>query len=281
MNDINNRTSIFLLYLILIFVALFLLFPMVWTLIASLQTDKQIFQNLMPFSWRIFFPRKLNIDAYISVFFDKHFGRALFNSFFVTITVVILGVLVNSLAGFSLAVFDFKGKKVFFMIVLISFMIPFESIAIPLYKVVKMFNWLDTYKALIIPAVANGLAIFLFRQFFIDIPKSYIDACIIDGASWWTIFSKVFIPLSKPAVISAALILFLFQWQSFLWPLIAARATALKVIQVAIADLSGEHEIFWNQIFAACSIAVIIPSLFIIPLQRYFVQGITSTGIKG
>lgn len=281
MEGSTKKGHLFLLYIVLITIALFQLFPIIWTIIASLQTDKQIFQNLMPFSWQVFFPEKISFNSYIAVIFEKSFGRAMLNSFIVTFSVVVIGLVVNALAGFSLAVFDFWGKRLFFIMVLVSFMIPFESIAIPLYMVVKRLNWLETYYALIAPAVANGLAIFLFRQFFLDIPKSYIDACIIDGASWWNVFSKVFIPLSKPAVISAALILFMFQWQSFLWPLIAAHSTSLKVIEVAIADLYGEHEIFWSQIFAACSIAIFIPASIIVLLQRYFVQGVTSVGIKG
>jgi multiple sugar transport system permease protein len=268
-------------YLILSILALITLLPIVWVIASSFQTDKQIFVNLMPFNWKAIFPLSINFDSYLTVLVEKHFARALFNSLFVTFATVLVGIIVNAMCGFAFAVFDFKGKKILFGVILITFMIPFESIALPLYQVVNRFGWLDTYQALIIPAVANGLAIFLFRQFFTDIPKDYIDACRIDGASWWKIFAGVYLPLSKPAVISAGLIIFIFQWESFLWPLIAGRTEQLKVIQIAIADLSDEHLILWSQIFAASSIAIVIPALLVTPLQRYYVQGVASTGVKG
>jgi multiple sugar transport system permease protein len=270
-----------LLYLILAGWAMVVLMPIIWIGVSSFQTDEQIFNHLMPFSFKAFIPGNPNLDAYFSVLFEKNFGRALFNSIFVTMITVVFGVIFNSMCGFAFAVFDFKGKNFLFFSVLITFMIPFEAISIPLYQVVNYFHWIDTYQGLIMPGIANGLTVFLFRQFFLEVPKEYIDAGTIDGASWWTIFAKIYIPLSIPVVISAGLILFIFQWEAFLWPLIAGRSSAMKVIQVAITDLNEENAVRWSQIFAACTIAVVIPALLVIPLQRFYVRGVASSGIKG
>mgnify|MGYP000977015459 CR=1 FL=1 len=278
---VEKREHRVVLYVVLVILSILALTPMIWAISSSLQSDVQIFENLMPFSWKAFIPINPTLSAYRTLFIEKGFGRALLNSFIVSIATVVAGVLVNSMCGFAFAVFEFKGKKVLFFLALVSFMIPFEAIAIPLYQVVNRLNLIDTYWALILPAISNGLAIFLFRQFFMDIPKDYIDAGRIDGASWWTVFAKIYVPLAKPVVISAALILFLFQWEAFLWPLIAARDSNLQVIQVAIAGLNQENLMMWSQMFAASVVAVIIPVVLILPLQQYYVQGVTGAGIKG
>lgn len=270
-----------LLYLILAGLAVMVLMPIIWVGVSSFQTDEQIFNHLMPFSIKAFLPENPNLNAYYSVFFEKNFARALFNSIFVTTLTVLFGLIFNSMCGFAFAVFDFKGKNFLFFAVLVTFMIPFEAISIPLYQVVNSFNWIDTYQGLVMPGIANGLTVFLFRQFFMEVPRDYIDAGTIDGASWWTIFTKIYIPLSIPVVISAGLILFIFQWEAFLWPLIAGRSPAMKVIQVAITDLNEENAVRWSQIFAACTVAVVIPALLVIPLQRFYVRGVASSGIKG
>lgn len=270
-----------LLYLLLSGLAVIVLIPVIWVVVSSFQTDDQIFNNLMPFSLKAFLPENPNLDSYYSIFLEKNFGRALLNSICITTLTVFFGLVFNSMCGFAFAVFEFKGKNILFFAVLLTFMIPFEAISIPLYQVVNFFGWIDTYQGLILPGIANGLTVFLFRQFFLEVPKDYIDAGTIDGASWWTIFTKIYIPLSIPVVISAGLILFIFQWEAFLWPLIAGRSTAMKVIQVAITDLNEENAVRWSQIFAACTIAVVIPALLVIPLQRFYVQGVASSGVKG
>ncbi|MCH3918122.1 MAG: carbohydrate ABC transporter permease [Spirochaetia bacterium] len=185
------------------------------------------------------------------------------------------------MCAFSFSVFDFKGKNTLFTLVLLTFMIPFSSIALPLYQIVSSLHMVDTYWGLILPAVANGLCVFLFRQFFLDIPKSYLEAARLDGANWWTIYSKIFMRMSIPIVVSAGIILFMYQWEAFLWPLIAGRSPSMKVIQVAIADLSQDNEVYWNQIFASCTLSLILPIAIVLPLQKYYIAGLTSSGLKG
>jgi multiple sugar transport system permease protein/putative chitobiose transport system permease protein len=206
--------------------------------------------------------------------------RAIYNTIVVTVSTTILGIIINSMCAFAFSVFSFKGKKFLFVLTLITFMIPFGSIALPLYIVVGKLKLIDTYWALILPAAANGLCIFLFRQFFLDIPVSYLDAALLDGANWITVYLNIYLRMSIPIIISAGIILFVDQWEAFMWPLIAGRTRAMKVIQVAIADLAQDTEIFWNQIFAGCTISIIIPILIILPLQKYYIIGITQGGIK-
>ena len=125
-----------------------------------------------------------------------------------------------------------------------------------------------------------ALSIFLFRQAFMDIPSSYLEAARLDGASWPRIYLSVYMRMSISIIISAGIIIFMDQWEAFLWPLIAGRSQAMKVIQVAIADLSQDNEIFWNQIFAACTISIVVPVAIVLPLQKYYIMGISSSGVK-
>ena len=269
-------------YVVLTLFAVVFLLPIWWVLVSSFKTDKSIFASLMPFSGSsLWFDAKSFFGAYQDIWITRNFGRAIFNSFFVTISSVILGILVTSLCAFSFSVFDFKGKKILFGIVLVTFMIPFSSIALPLYQIVSKLHMIDTYWGLILPAVANGLAIFLFKQFFMDIPISYLEAARLDGAGWMTIFSKIYLRMSVAIMVSAGIIIFMDQWEAFLWPLIAGRSQDMKVIQVAIADLAQDNEVYWNQIFAACTISIVVPVLIVLPLQKYYIMGIASSGVKG
>lgn len=235
----------------------------------------------MPFSAKaLWFDSTLYFGAFIDILVKRNFGRAIFNSFYVTSLTVVFGIIVNSMCAFAFSVFNFKGKKALFTLVLITFMIPFGSIALPLYQIVSSLKMIDTYWGLVLPAVSNGLSIFLFRQFFLEIPGAYLDAARLDGASWPVIYSKIYMRMSLSVIISAGVILFMYQWEAFLWPLMAGRSPSMKMIQVAIADLSQDNEVYWNQIFAACTISIIIPVAIVLPLQKYYIMGISSSGIK-
>ncbi|MBV9391809.1 MAG: carbohydrate ABC transporter permease [Verrucomicrobia bacterium] len=269
---------IHLLYLSIGF--LFLL-PLWWALASSLRPIDDIFRYVSPFSWKAFIPDRLTLQAYYEIFFSKGFGLAVFNSLLVSFSTVVLGLLINSLSGFAFGVLRFPGRNLLFVITVLTFLVPFEAISIPLYTVVRALGWLDTYWALIIPGVANGIVIFLFRQFFSQVPRELVDVARIDGAGWLSIYFRIYLPLSKPVLVSAALLIFLFQWESFLWPLIAVRSENLKVIQVALAGFEQRYQTLWNELFAASVFAALIPLLVLLPLQRYYVQGVTASGFKG
>ena len=268
-------------YIVLAFFAIVFMLPIWWVIVSSFKRDQSIFAALMPFSGKaLWFDVEMYLGAFRDIIIHRNFGRAIFNSFFVSFSTVFLGVVVTSLCAFSFSVFDFKGKKILFGIVLVTFMIPFSAIALPLYQIVSGLHMVDTYWGLILPAVANGLSIFLFRQAFMDIPSSYLEAARLDGASWPRIYFSVYMRMSVSIIISAGIIIFMDQWEAFLWPLIAGRSQAMKVIQVAIADLSQDNEIFWNQIFAACTISIVVPVAIVLPLQKYYIMGISSSGVK-
>ncbi|UCZ52845.1 carbohydrate ABC transporter permease [Bacillus shivajii] len=269
-----------LIYLIHVLIAFIVIMPLAFGFVSSFRHLDDIFRYMSPITWRTFIPTDLTLDAYINLFSVRGFGRVLFNTFFVTTATIIFGLFVCSMAAFALSVFEFKGRNVLFVLVLLTFMIPEEVIAIPLYSLVNSLGWINTYYALIVPGIANGLVIFLYRQFFMDIPKPLLEAARMDGASWFRIYFNIVLPLSKPVTVTAALLFFIQQWESFMWPLIATRTQEFRVIQVALSDLRTETGTYWNELFAAALISIIIPVLILLPLQRYFVQGITNTSTK-
>ena len=272
-----SRVPVHLFYIL---VSLGFVLPLIWSLASSLRPLDEIFKYTSPFSLKAFFPDHLDLSAYVSIFWDKGFGIAVFNSVFVATATVLGGLIINGLAGFVFAVFQFPGRQLLFYLTVLSFLVPFEAISIPLYNVIKLLGWIDSYYALIIPGLANGVVIFLFRQFFSQIPRELAEAARMDGAGWLRILWKIYLPLSKPVIISAALLIFLFQWESFLWPLICTRSEHLKVIQVALAGFQERYTTLWNELFAASNVATLIPLFVLLPLQRFYIQGVTAAGFK-
>jgi multiple sugar transport system permease protein len=267
--------------IVLIFIVLYTLFPIAWALGNSLRADdSEIFRYVYPLSLHTFVPTSFALTNYGVLFSRYTFLVPILNSFFVAMTTVFFGFIVNGLAGYAFAKYRFRAQGPLFSIYLFSFMIPFEMIAVPLYKTVGLMGILNTRLALIMPMVANGMIVFLYRQFFKDIPDAIIESARMDGASTLRIFFQLITPLSKPVIISASLMTFIQQWDAFLWPLVAASMKKLKVIQVAIAELNGEEKVMWGVILAGTCIAILIPTCILIPLQKYYIMGISSTGMK-
>lgn len=275
-----NFSEIIRITLIFLF-AIFILLPLIWAIVSAFKPMDRIMADVIPLSWKTFIPTPFTMDAF-KYLYESTFIQSILTTIFIGLTTVFVGILLNSLAGFSFAIFNFPGKKILFTIVIITFLIPFESIAIPLYMLVRKFGWINTIYALIIPAISNGLTIFLFRQFFLGIPNEIKEAAIIDGAGWFRIFWQIYLPLAKPAAISAGLLLFLSQWQAFVWPLLATQSVKLRMIQVWIAySTVTELRVIWNYILAASVVTAIVPIILIFPLQKFFIKGISTSGLKG
>ncbi len=267
-------------YATMIIIAAILLLPIIWVLSASIRPQAETFSSLKGLSIFTFVPRTITFENFIYVFSKTDYPRAVLNSFFIATTTAVLGVFVNSAAGFAFAAFDFPGKRLLFMLVLATFMIGFESIVIPLYTLILKLGWTDTYRALILPGIANGFIIFLFRQFWEGFPTEIYDAARVDGASWWRIYSRIAIPVAWPIFITGGLMLFLFQWDAFFWPLVAASHPDYTVIQVAVTRHIAAEEVQWGQLFAAKSFAMIVPMGLFLCVQRHYFQSIVSSGMK-
>ncbi len=255
------------------------LFPLLYTVMSSFRPGSEIFQYLSPLSSNTFWPAEFTLENYATLL-SGDFLMALVNSIFVTTVTVIVGLAMASLAAFGLTVFDFPFKNALFVVLVLSFLIPFEAVAIPLSSMFRDLGLANTYAGLILPGLGNGLAIFLLRQFFLGIPPSLAEAARLDGASWLRVFWTIYLPLSRPSMVGAGLILFVFQWQSFLWPLIIAPSPAMKVSPIAIADLAGEAEIDFGAMFAGALLTAALPLILLLLFQKQFTRSLAASGAK-
>lgn len=269
------------LYLLLVLTAIIVLAPLEWIMASSFTTRETVWANVLPFSWRALLPTELTLAAYRGIFAEG-FGRTILNTLFVGATTTVLSLIVGATAGFAFARFEFRGKAFLWVLILVSLMVPYEATVIPAYTLVNSLGWINSWQALIVPAIANGTVIFLFRQFFSEIPQDYIDAARIDGASWQRVLMGIVVPLTRPVIITSAIIVFLAQWNSFFWPMLVAPAPEFRVVQVAVSILGVQQQVrFWDLMFASTTIAALVPLVLVLPLQKYYVSSITGSGLKG
>lgn len=255
--------------------------PLWWIAITSIRPSADALKYISPFELRTLIPDQISLENYANLITGP-FARAIFNSLVVSIVGVVFGLLISAAAAYVFATARFPGREVLFAVLVFSFMIPFEVLAIPLSSTVRDLGMENTYLALVLPGLANGLAIFLLRQFFLGVPPELSEAARIDGASWARIFWKIYVPLSIPALISAGLILFLFQWHAYLWPLLVTTDRTMDVGSVAIARFFGQsYDADYGLIFAAAAVLSLIPALLLLWFQRFFVTSAASSGLKG
>ncbi|MGW0457976.1 carbohydrate ABC transporter permease [Streptomyces tendae] len=253
--------------------------PLLWVLAGSLRPGSQVLDSLDELSWRSLIPTDATLHNYVTLF-QGDFGRAVLNSVLVAAVTVALGLLVSASAAFGLSVFEFRGRGLVFAVILLSFMIPFDAIAIPLSSLFRDWSLQNTYAGLILPGIGNGLAIFLLRQFFLAVPRELVEAARIDGLSWWGVFTRIHLPLSRPALIGAGLTLFTFQWQSYMWPLLIGTEPSKQLGPIALGTLQGQMVVDYGQVFAAAVVLTVIPLVVLLRLQRHFTQSIANSGLK-
>lgn len=281
MSTPNRRSGIRRAGRITLGVAAALLFglPVLWIVVSALRPPREIFEFLAPLTPRVLIPETLTLRSF-SVLLSGTFPRALVNSLVVAVLTVAGGLLLCSTAAFGLSAVRFRHREAVFAVVVISFMIPFEAIAIPLSQLFRDWGLQNSYAGLVLPGVANGLAIFLLRQFFLGIPSELKDAARVDGAGLWTIFTRIYLPLSKPPLIGAGLILFMFSWREYLWPLLIISEPGMDVAPVALAKFVGQFQFDYGQLFAGALLVAAIPAVLLLRLQRYFRQSVASVAIK-
>ncbi|MCP3763767.1 carbohydrate ABC transporter permease [Domibacillus sp. A3M-37] len=268
-------TTLAILLLGLLFIA-----PLLWMIIASLKPETMIFKDM---GLAAFLPKDVTLDNYIQILFSDrvNFFHYIWNSLFSVSMIVIFGLIVNSLCAYALVKLKFPGSDLILIVIIALYVVPFESMLIPLYIVVNKFGWINEYPALIVPFIASAFNIFLFRQFFMGIPKELEEAAMLDGANPWQTFWKVIVPNSKPVFATAAILTFVSHWSDFMWPLIVATDESIRTVQVGIQYLFADKNIAYGEIMAALSLTTIPVILIFVFFQRYYVQGITSSGVKG
>jgi putative chitobiose transport system permease protein len=262
-----------------VLLAVIWLLPLWWASVSALRRSDTIFKYLSPLSVRTLWPGDFTLEN-VTALLSGPFLRAIVNSIFVTSVTIGVGLLLCSTAAFALAVFRFRGQSLVFACLVVSFLIPFDSIAVPLSSVLRQAGLQNSYLGLILPGLGNGLAVFMLRQFFIGIPRELAEAALVDGLGWWGIFRRIYLPLSRPAMIGAGLILFVFQWQAYLWPLLIAPNPQYRVASVAVADFAGQYDVDFGQMFAGAVLGALIPMLVLLVFQRNFSSSVASSGTK-
>jgi multiple sugar transport system permease protein len=262
-------------YIICSFVEAVTVFPFILMVLNSLKTNAEV--SAYPPS---LFPSRLAWHNYVEVFTSVPFGRYFANSFFVATSVTVLALLFHSMAAYSLARLRFPGRKIWFGIILGTLMVPFAITLIPTFIIVRSLGWLNTYWALIIPAIFNAFGIFLLRQFYLGLPAELEEAARLDGASAARIFWYIAVPLSRPILATLGVLSWLANWNSYLWPLVVCQTQNMKVIQVGIASFAGEHTTDWQLIMAGSTIAAVPCLLLYAFMQRYLVEGVKLSGLK-
>lgn len=269
-----------IIYTLLIIVAVIVLLPLMWAFSAAFTPDEKVFAYSYPFTWRALLPVDFTLESFEELFITGGvYGRAVINTLILSFSTVILSGGASAMAGYAFARFEFPGRKFLFGILLLTFMIPGPLTTIPLFIMISRLGWINTWQALILPGLANSLVIFLFRQFFAEIPQEYLDAARVDGASWFRTLLSIVLPISKPVLVTAALLLFLAQWNSFFWPLLVAPEPRFRVVQVAVSYAYEQYATRWGLLMAGSVFAGLVPVVLVLPFQRYYVSGLVG-GLK-
>lgn len=250
--------------------------PFAWMLLGSIKPTGEILAN--PNQW---LPENPTLSNFTDLLAKQNFGLYFFNSLLVALACVIGNLLFCSMAGYALAKIDFAGKKLLFSLVLLMLVVPGIATFVPLFVQVSNLGMANSYLGLILPYVVTPLGVFLMRQFIGEIPDSLLEASRIDGAGEVRIFFRLILPLSGPALATLAILTFLAQWNNFLWPLVIAQTDDMYTLPVALALFAvGANGTNYGLLLAG-SVVVVLPMILIfLFLQRYFIQGIASTGIK-
>jgi ABC-type glycerol-3-phosphate transport system permease component len=263
-----------------LFIALLWASPFIWMVSTSLKPASQVMTR--DIEW---LPRTVVLENYARVFEHPVLRWAL-NSVIVSASSTALCVVSGAMAGYALARMRFPGRDLIFAVFLVSLMVPTEVYVVPLLLAIIKIGWASSYQALILPTVANVFSVYIFRQFYLSFPRELEEAAIADGAGYWLIFWRIALPLARAPAIAASVIVFTLNWNNFLWPLLVIFDEEMKTLPVGIAVFApvvGSHtQLEGFAVAMAAATLLSLPSLLLFfAMQRYFVQGIATSGLKG
>ncbi|WP_248965161.1 carbohydrate ABC transporter permease [Sphaerisporangium perillae] len=257
-------------YLLLGLAVLIVAFPLVWMAVSALKTDAEIINPAAPLWPRD--PQWSNIGRALA---QAPFGRWFLNTAIFGVAATAGQLASGLLAGYAFALLDFPAKRLLFMVALSGLMVPFSAIIVPMSQLLGDLGWLNTYQGLIVPNIASALGAFLFRQFFLGTPRELGEAARIDGASELRVFFEVYAPLARPVVAALAIILFLQNWNNFLFPLIVVNTTEMAVLSQGLSVFQSQFTTQYNLIMAASLITIVPVLLVAVAAQRHIIEGIT------
>lgn len=266
-----------LLYILLTIYGIITLIPFLWALSASFKPLSEIVSGTPNF-----LPKNFTLDNYRQIFLQEPlFLRWLFNSVVIAVSVTLLNLLFNSMAGYALARLRFVGKNFWFFLILAVLAVPAQITLIPTFLILKAMGWLNSYQGMIVPSMVNATFIFMMRQFFVNFPKELEEAAQLDGLNTIGIFRYIILPLAKPALAAQAVFVFMGSWNNFLLPVVILFEPEMFTLPLGLNTFKGQYISYWNYIMAA-SMVFTLPALSIYAFfNRYFIQSATFTGGKG
>lgn len=276
-------------YIGMLIIAMIFILPLLFMIVSSFKGDQQLLRDTS--SIRAFLPvGDLKLENYRAMLSRVPLFRFLFNSILVTGLTVLLGILVNSMAAFSFTFLRWRGRYICLALIIATFIIPFESISIPLLLLVNklpwfglegfQIGWLNSYHVQIIPFIAYSFQVFLFFQFFQDLPRDLLEAAKIDGAGYFGIYRRIIMPISGPVIATAAILRFLDMWNQYLWPLMVVQSEKYRPVMVGL-QYFFQLDIAWGEVMAYLSTITLPVLIFYLALQKAFIESIASTGVKG
>ncbi|OQY97471.1 MAG: sugar ABC transporter permease [Chloroflexi bacterium UTCFX4] len=263
-----------ILYAVLLIGGIVMVIPFIWMLATSLKPAKEIFLGN-------FFPLAPTFENYQIVLKKVPFARWYLNSLIVATLTTLSVAFFDSLVGFTLAKYEFRGKNVIFIFILSTLMVPTEMLIIPWFILSNNFHWVDTYWGIMFPGMMSAFGIFLMKQFMEGIPSELLDAARIDGVSEFGLFWRIAMPLVRPALAALCIFTFLGNWNAFLWPVIITEKMDMRTIPVGLSFFSGEAGASWELIMAGAAMATIPVLIVFVIFQRQIIKGIALTGLKG
>ena len=263
-------------WLLLIFVAFLIIFPFIWMVVTSFKTEADI-RSFPP----VLFSGNYSFDNYKNIWSRIPFLSYYKNTLIFAGGVTIVSLICDSMAGYAFARLHFKGRNLLFSMVLVTMMIPFQVIMVPLYSQLFHMKLLNTYLGLILPRATNAFGIFMMRQFFVTLPGGLEEAARIDGANAYQIYVRIMLPLCKPAMVTLTIFHAMYNWNDLLYPLILATKPEMKTLAAGLASFMGTHVVEYGIIMAGAVLSLLPIFIAYCLAQKAFVQGIAMTGMKG
>lgn len=273
---IEKKIKVIWFYVIACLIAVIVLIPFLWMLSTSLKSKGALMQ--LPVEW---IPKEPTLDSYTKVFSRFPFLRAIFNSFFITISYTVITILSSSMAAFAFTKIKFPYADVIFKLYLASMMIPTQVTMIPLFVVMNNLGLINTYPSVILPSLFRAFAVFMLVQQMRGIPNDYMEAAELDGASLFRIYRTVILPLSKSSIATLTVTTFMESWNDYLWPLLMLNDKNKMTLTLALNSLNGQYGTEYNLLMAGSLISMIPIIIVYICAQKYFKEGLMAGGVKG
>jgi multiple sugar transport system permease protein len=273
-NRLEVRPGRILAWVLLLIGGLLMVTPLLYMFSSSLKPSSQIYDMR-------FIPESITLQNYVTVLADGRFVRWFLNSFLIATVTTVSNVFFDSLVGYTLAKFRFRGRNLVFLAILSTLMIPTEMLVIPWYLMAARLGWLDSYWGIMFPGMMTAFGTFLMKQFFESVPDDVLEAARVDGLNEFTIWWKVAMPLVTPAIAALAIFTFLGNWTAFFWPLIVTTSADLYTLPVGLSSFAVQESIAWEKIMTGVALATLPTLVVFLLLQRFIVRGVMLAGLKG